>query len=228
MSMQPQYPMQPGGQQPPHFGAPATPMPLPIGVIVGLVGAFLVVLSCFGPWAGAEFAGNSASVGAFDDMGWIVLPLALIAGGALAVNAFVPSLRAQVWPAIVATVAAGMVLIVLIVVFAKIADVKSKLGPFGEAIGFQWGLYILILGSLALMVGCVLQLVKVLGRSRSGVPGQPQFGQPQQGGYGQPQGYRQQPPQFGQPQQGGYGQPPQQGGFGQPPQQGGHGQPPRG
>lgn len=223
MSMQPQYPMQPGGQQPPHFGAPSRPMSLPIGVIVGLVGAFLVVLSCFGPWAGVVY--GEFSVGAFDDMGWIVLPLALIAGGALAVHAFVPSLQSQVWPAIVAAVVAGMVLIVLIVVFANIADAKSRFGAF---VSVQWGFYILVLGSLALMVGCVLQLVKVLGRSRSGVPGQPQFGQPQQGGYGQPQGYRQQPPQFGQPQQGGYGQPPQQGGFGQPPQQGGHGQPPRG
>ncbi|MFO0612527.1 MAG: hypothetical protein U0414_08075 [Polyangiaceae bacterium] len=118
----------------------------------------------------------------------------------------------------------------------------------GKDVGLSFGVALLMLGSIAGIVGGAMSALGVPPAAPAGAAspglqtgpyGQPQqppagYGQPQQPGYGQPQqpGYAQPQQGYGQPgqpqpgQPAGYGQPPASGGYGQQPPSGSYGGPP--
>lgn len=206
MSTYPPQQMPYGGPPPQQYPGPAAP--LPIGAFIGLGGAVLALIGSCGSWISATFFGSTYEASGLEGHGKFTLILAIIAAAVLALGAFLPMLRTEIWPPVVGLVAAGLILLFVIITLVEGARAIGGSNAMGAGIGFGWGFYLLIIAVMILVAGAVIQLLQnlKLAKARPGA-GQPFPGGPQ--GYPPHPQYGQQPPQGppGQPRRGydGYG-----------------------
>ncbi|RRD07337.1 hypothetical protein EII34_02300 [Arachnia propionica] len=202
MSTQPQYQMPYGGPpQPPGGPTPAAP----VGAFIGLGGALLAIIGSCGTWVSASFLGQTLEVSGLDQDGdgRLTLVLAIVAVALLALGAFLPALKNQIWPPIVVLVAGVLILLILLINLINGAKVIGDANKYGASISPGWGVILLLIGTLVFLAGAVVQLVLILKAKRGpALPGQP-FPAGPQGHMPAQQPYVGQPPQqYGSPQHG--------------------------
>ena len=115
---------------------------------IGLVGAALVAVGSFGPWASFEaFSASGLDRGAD---GWITLVLAILAAGVLA-GIFAPKPVARV----VRWIPLPFPLMILLIALLNLADIDSAASAVGVELSVGWGLWLVMAGSIAIGVASV-------------------------------------------------------------------------
>ncbi|MDO5065842.1 MAG: hypothetical protein Q4D96_00990 [Propionibacteriaceae bacterium] len=171
MSTQPQHQMPYGG---PPFQPQVGVSPNLLGAFIGLGGAVLALIGSCGTWVSASFLGASLEVDGLQGDGKITLVLAIFVIGALAAGAFVPALKHQIWPPIIALVAGVIILLILLLNIVNGAKAVGDAAKYGASISPGWGVILLFIGTLAFLAGAVMQLLQGLKAKRGmALPGQP-------------------------------------------------------
>lgn len=126
--------------------------PVRWATIIGLV---LLVIGAFGAWKTASAGPIEVSSGGFDENGTMTFILAL--AGLAAVAAYVyTTIQIQqsvlLWGLVI-----GAVVIDLLVLF-DFLDVVTEDVPEGVDIGVGWGLWVSIVGAIALSIGAIVPM----------------------------------------------------------------------
>ncbi len=127
-----------------------------------IVGLIVLIVGAFGDWATVSIdlgdlgiGGISGSTGGFDENGTLTFILALVGLGAIAAyvytNVNIP-LSGLMWGLV-----AGAVVIDLLLLF-DFLDIVTEDTPEGVDISVGWGLWLSIIGAIALSVGAVVPM----------------------------------------------------------------------
>lgn len=148
---------------------------LSLGTLVSLIGAALLLISVFLNWytgkvsinAGVFKGSQSASISGWDatDAAKLVFLLALIAGGALVVAAFVPTVNLP-WPAwmVSGPCAALALLLILYRIISKPGAGHAGSFNIGNGAGVNvsisasYGIFVALLAAIAILVGAYFMM----------------------------------------------------------------------
>ncbi|ANS32658.1 hypothetical protein R1CP_40390 (plasmid) [Rhodococcus opacus] len=126
------------------------------GYAVAAVASVVVIVSSVAPWANAAFI----SVPGTHADGKFTLALGCVAALVLLIKASMTSR----WPLVVAALAGALSLVVAVVDLTRVSSLVASDDLQGGAVSIGWGLWMVAVGSVLLIVGCV---VSGTGASRS-------------------------------------------------------------
>lgn len=126
------------------------------GYTVAGVASVVIIVSSVAPWATAAFI----SVPGTHADGKFTLALGCVAALALLIKAATTSR----WPLVVAALAGALSLVVAVVDLTRVSSLVASDDLQGGAVSIGWGLWMVAVGAVLLIVGCV---VSGTGASRS-------------------------------------------------------------